>query len=85
LGRCVDDADHDALAYFSLHASDLRDPRRQPEGHRPYEHHRADRRRQDSADRVPGVHAQMKATQVLFDKDHGLDILVRAEGSATYR
>ena len=84
LGRCADAArDERALAVllFAPRQRSDRSGRRQPQGHRPYLHLRTDRLRQDRVHRLPGRAARRQGvTQVIFDKDRGLEILVRALG-----
>ena len=69
--------------HFSLHASDPDGSRRRlAQGHRPHPHLRPDGLRQDRLHRVSGgdAHPRQGATQIIFDKDRGLEILVRALG-----
>ena len=68
--------------YFSLHASDPADPDGgSRQGHRTYLHLRTHRLRQDGVHRfLVALLARQRVTQVIFDKDRGLEILVRALG-----
>ena len=84
LGRCARAPDDElALAVLLLAARERsqRSRRRQPQGHRTHVRLRAHGLRQNRVRRLSCSHARPPGvTQVVFDKDRGLEILVRALG-----
>ena len=85
LGRGARAPDHErplAVPLLPARQRPHRSGRRQPQGHRPHVDLRTDRIRQDGLHRLSDrdARAARVTTQVIFDKDRGLEILVRALG-----